>query len=142
MIVLIVGLLAVVACAGFGMIAVGVASNTDPEPFVVRGTASSAPYAQPKASAKLVVEITGTGPATISYQLNGTGGQETSATLPWKKEFGPFGDSIAIWSFVAQTKSGSASAAIRISMSYGAKVFDPCEAKGAYSVTNCSGSTQ
>jgi hypothetical protein len=136
LVVLLIGVAVVLLC-GLGSIAI-LASSQEAEPFVV----PSATHYADKSAAKpeLVLTVEGTGTADISYNVNGTGGSVTDATLPWRRTVGPF-QGYTIVSLVAQDKTGSATQKIVGKIGFGPKVY-ACEATGAYAVAMCTGSNQ
>lgn len=88
----------------------------------------------------LVMMVNGTGTADITYNINGTGGQELDAKLPWSRDFGPHSKTILLFSLVAQDKTGVPTATLNAKISFAGKDY-PCEASGAYAVAMCSGSS-
>jgi len=140
-IVAIVGMAAILLCGGVVVAVLGFAgAGSESEPFVV-GSSTYKPsnYAtsQSRGQLKIVLEVTGTGPADISYNVMGTGGSEHDVALPWTKEIGP-SEGLIIVSMLAQTKSSAAGAAIHGKITYGGKVVE-CDGKGAYSIATCTG---
>jgi len=134
---------AVLLC-GLGVVATVIKSASGTKPFVVQGTGSapapSYPDIAPDAPVIMILEVTGTGKADITYNVNGTGGQQLGATLPWRKELEPF-SGFTIVSMLAQIKSNSTSAAVRGKITYGAKVTE-CEGQGPFAVATCTADTQ
>jgi hypothetical protein len=91
-------------------------------------------------SPPIVLTVEGIGKADISFNINGSGGSETDAVLPWTRTLGPF-DGLVVASMVAQDKTGSSKQKITAKISFGEKSF-PCEAIGAYAVATCTGTYQ
>lgn len=137
-IVAIIGMAAMLLCGGIVAIALGMtAKDPGPEPFVVGSGRSNYADVHSAAKTKLVLEVTGTGKADISYNIMGTGGSDNGAVLPWRVELGPF-DGYIIVSMLAQTKSGASDAVVHGKITYGEKVWE-CDGKGAYAVATCTG---
>lgn len=140
-VILVAGIVLALLCGGLGYLGLQVSSQPGAEPFVVgsRGSAPTSWDATRKDYPVIRLEVTGIGPADISWNVNDQGGSHNGAQLPWSKDLGPF-DSFVVISMMAQTKNSTTSAAIRGTIIYGDKSF-PCEGQGPYAVAVCSGSS-
>lgn len=130
---------------GTGMTYAILKADPGAEPFVVpsatgQWSAPAHPSTEAATQTMMVLEVTGTGKADISWNVSGTGGQQIGAPLPWSKQLGPF-NGFQVVSLVAQIKNGTTSAAVRAKITYGDKVTD-CEGQGPYAVATCTADTQ
>lgn len=139
--ILVAGIVLAIVCAGLGYLGLQASSQSGAEPFVVRGSGSPASWDATRKDYPVIrLEVTGTGPADISWNVNGQGGSHNGAQLPWSKDLRPDDPSFVVISMMAQTKNSTTSAAVRGTIIYGDKSF-PCEGQGPYAVAVCSGSS-
>ena len=136
------GLVAAVLCFG----GVGYALLTAPtgaeEPFVVGPRPSASGYAANTAEAMralVILEVTGSGKADIHYNVNGVGGSDNGAQLPWTLKLGPF-DAFVVVSMMAQAKAGTTSDVVHGKITLGDKVTE-CHGQGPFAVATCSGAS-
>lgn len=134
-----VGML-VLFCGG-GMVVAVLTYNDSSEPFVVGPAPSSSNYANVDGGQhwQLVMQVTGSGKADISYNISGTGGQDLGVALPWEKKLGPF-DGFTIVSLVAQAKGGTTSDVVHGKILFADKPPVECHGQGMFAVATCTGS--
>jgi hypothetical protein len=141
-IVAIVGVALALLCSGVTVVAIATAMQPAPDPgWAVPGSSESA---RPMAGARstqlqgftVVLEVSGTKTADVSWNINGTGGQDLGVALPWTKTLGPF-DGFVIASMLAQSKDNTTSAAVRGKLTVAGKAIE-CTGQGPYSVATCT----